>query len=120
MPAAPVLPAAVPPVDPGVEPRFRALAKQIQAHASFNTAIGEALGIEGPEQSGPEMATIQPAITAKTQGNTVLVGWDWSGQRAFLDICEIQVDRGGGAALSCSPTTPRQTTPTPRPSRPRP
>ena len=85
MPAAPVLPAAVPPVDPGVEPRFRALAKQIQAHASFNTAIGEALGIEGPEQSGPEMATIQPAITAKTQGNTVLVGWDWSGQRAFLD-----------------------------------
>jgi hypothetical protein len=24
----------------------------------------------------------------------VNVGWDWSGFSAFLDICEIQVDRG--------------------------
>ena len=120
MPAAPTFPAAVPPVDPGIEPRFRALVKQIKAHAAYNSAIGEALGIEGPEQSGPNMATIQPAITAKTQGNTVLVGWDWGGQRAFLDICEIQVDRGGGGGfvLLSYDTTPNYTDTAPFPATP--
>jgi hypothetical protein len=27
-------------------------------------------------------------------GTQVNVGWDWSGFSAFLDLCEIQIDRG--------------------------
>jgi hypothetical protein len=31
-----------------------------------------------------------------SQGNAVLVGWGWQGNSAFLDLLEIQVDRGDG------------------------
>ncbi|MBA2436243.1 MAG: hypothetical protein H0V54_14395 [Chthoniobacterales bacterium] len=120
MPAAPTFPAAVPAVDPGIEPRFRALMKQIKAHAAYNTAIGETLGGEGAEQSGPDMATVQPGITAKTMGNTVLVGLDWGGHRAFPDLCEIEVDRGGGTgfALLAYDTTRGYTDTAPFPAKP--
>src|SRR5213082_3211629 len=43
-PVAPVLPAAVPAVAPGIEVRFRALVKQIKGNPAYNTAIGQALG----------------------------------------------------------------------------
>lgn len=97
MPMEPVFPTAVPVVAPGVEVRFRALARQIKAHASYNQSIGEALGIEGAVQSGPELSALQPVIDATVSGNRVEIEWGWQGQRAFLDQCEIQVDRGTGA-----------------------
>lgn len=67
----PVFPPVVPAVAPGVEPRFRALVKQIKASANYNATIGEALGIEGEEQSGPNLATIKPNITAQVSGGQV-------------------------------------------------
>ena len=70
--------------------------KQIKAHANCNAANGEALGIEGAEQAGPDLATVQPVITARISGGRVEVGWGWRGHRAVLDQCEIQVDRGDG------------------------
>ena len=76
--------------------RFRALVKQIKAHANYNTAIGEALGIEGEEQSGPDLMTLQPEIKVMVAGSEVKVFWSWQGQRAFLDAIEIEVDRGTG------------------------
>lgn len=39
-PVAPTLPAAVSPVAPGVEARFRALVQQIKKNSNYNTAIG--------------------------------------------------------------------------------
>ena len=107
-PVAPVLPAAVPPVAPGIEARFRALVKQIKAQASYNESIGEALGIEGSQQVGPDYATLQPDISATINGTHVDIGWDWSGFSNFLDQIEIQVDRGdnkGFVALAFD-TTP--------------
>lgn len=111
MPAAPTLPASVPAVAPGIEPRFRALVKQIKASANYNEAIGEALGIEGAQQTGPDLSTIQPDLGAVLSGSSVLVDWGWGGNSQFLDMCEIEVDRadGKGFVLLAMDTTPGYT-----------
>lgn len=97
---APVLPAlpapAVAAVAPGVEIRFRALVQLIKANPNYNKAMGDALGIEGAQQTGPDLTTVQPAIDAAISGNHVNVKWGWGGNVAYLDLCEIQVDRGDG------------------------
>ena len=95
-PVLPTFPATVSAVMAGVEARFRQLVKQIKANANYNTSIGEALGIEGAEQTGPDLATIQPDITATIVGSHVEIGWTFQGFAAFLDQCEMQVDRGDG------------------------
>ncbi|MEN3368879.1 MAG: hypothetical protein V7609_1022 [Verrucomicrobiota bacterium] len=55
-----------------------------------------ALSIVGQEQTGPDYATTQPNINAVIQGTNVFLDWNWGGFSAFLDICELQVDRGDG------------------------
>jgi hypothetical protein len=100
MPVAPVFPTAVPPVASGVEARFRALVKQIKASANYNEAIGDALGIEGAQHAAPDLTTVQPDIDATVSGGKVGVDWGWQGNSAFLDMCEIQVDRGDGKGFS--------------------
>jgi len=117
-PVAPGLPASVTAVAPGIELRFRSLVKQIKAHAKYNTAIGEALGIEGAQQMGPDWTVLQPEISAKRTGDQVLVGWGWGGHRASLDMIELQVDRsdGKGFLLLAYDTTPGYTDTTPLPS----
>jgi hypothetical protein len=95
-PLAPVLPTAVTAVAPGIEARFRALVKQIKTSKNYNAAIGQALGIEGAQQTPPDYATLQPAIRVIVTGNAVLVEWGWQGYSAWLDWCELQVDRGDG------------------------
>lgn len=119
-PVIPVFPAVVPAVAPGVEVRFRALVKQIKAGANYNAAIGQALGIEGPEQSAPDLSTLQPGIDAQISGSSVLVGWGWGGNSAFLDMIELQVDRGDGKAFIplATDTTPGYTDTAPFPSTP--
>ena len=96
VPVAPVFPAAVAAVTPGIEARFRALVQQIKANDNYNTGMGEALGIEGAQQTAPDLTTIQPVITVAVSGNRVEVGWGWGGNVAYLDVCEIQADRGDG------------------------
>jgi hypothetical protein len=108
-PVAPAFPAAVPPVAPGIEPRFRGLVKQIKAHPSYNEAMGQALGIEGAQQAGPDYATVQPNITATISGTHVDVGWNWGGFSNFLDQLELEVDRGQGFGLLAIDTTPGYT-----------
>lgn len=110
-PVAPVFPAAVPAVAPGIEARFRSLVQLIKANANYNTALGQALGIEGAQQTGPDLNTIQPVIDAIISGNHVTVKWGWGGNSAYLDICELQVDRGDGKGfgLLAFDTTPGYT-----------
>jgi hypothetical protein len=110
-PVAPVFPTAVPAVAPGIEVRFRALVQLIKANPNYNETIGLALGIEGAQQVGPDLTTIQPAIDAIISGNHVNVKWGWGGYTAFLDICELQVDRGDGKGfgLLAFDTTPGYT-----------
>jgi hypothetical protein len=94
--------------------------RQIKAHANYNDAIGQALGIEGSVATGPNLSMIQPTITATIQGNQVLIGWGWQGNGQFLDLCEIQVDRGTGQGWTplAFDTTPNYTDTTPFPATP--
>ena len=117
-PMAPVFPPVVAVVALGVEVRFRALVKAIKAHPNYNDAIGQALGIEGAVQIGPDLSTIQPIIDAILSGNAVQLGWGWDGQSAFLDMLELQVDRGNGWTLLAFDTTPNYTDTTPLPATP--
>ena len=119
-PVAPVFPAAVPAVAPGVEVRFRALVKQIKASAGYNPSIGNALGIEGAQQTAPDLTTIQPVIDAQINGGAVDINWGWQGNGAYLDICEIQVNRGDGKGfgLLTYDTTPGYTDTQPFPATP--
>lgn len=117
-PVDPVFPTAVAAVALGVEVRFRALVKTIKAHPNYNDAIGQTLGIEGPQQTGPDLSIIQPIIDAILSGNAVQVGWGWGGNSAFLDMLELQVDRGSGWIVLAFDTTPNYTDTTPLPATP--
>ena len=99
-PVAPVLPDPVPAVAPGIEVRFRALVKQIKASSNYNAAMGDALGIEGAQHVPPDYTTLQPVIAAAANGSHVDVDWGWQGYGAYLDLCEIQVDRGDGKGFA--------------------
>jgi hypothetical protein len=117
----PVLPAGFPPaVAAGIVARFRALVKRIKAIKACTPAIAQALGIEGSVQSGPDMATIQALLTLSIIGNAILVGWGWQGFSAFLDMLEIQVDRGDGKGwvFLTYDTTPNYTDTFPLPATP--
>lgn len=109
-PVTPTFPTAVTAVAPGIEPRFRALVKQVKAHPAYNAGMGEALGIEGNEKSGPDFSTFKPLLKLEIEGGAVQVGWTWQGQSAFLDAIEIEVDRGTGTfSLLTFDTTPDYT-----------
>lgn len=98
----------MPAVAPGVETRIHALVKQIKASANYNEAIGEALGIEGAVQAGPDLTTIQLDIKAAISGSRVEITWGWAGNSAFLDMLELEVDRGDGKGFTflANDTTP--------------
>ena len=119
-PVAPVFPTAVAAVAPGIEVRFRALVQLLKANPNYNETIGKALGIEGAQQVGPDLTTIQPQIDAIISGNHVNVKWGWGGNSAYLDLCELQVDRGDGKGfgLLAFDTTPGYTDTQPFPTAP--
>lgn len=119
-PATPTFPAPVAPVAPGIEPRFRALAQSIKTNANSNEAMWDALGINGPEQTGPDLSTIQPLIGVKITGGEVAIKWGFAGHRDFLSSCEIQVNRGDGQGmvLLTIDTTPNYNDTTPFPATP--
>jgi hypothetical protein len=117
----PVLPAGFPAAVPaGIVARFRALVKRLKAIASCTPTIRQALGIEGTEQTGPDMAILQAILTLSIIGNAVLIGWGWQGFSAFLDMLEIQVDRGDGKGwvFLTYDTTPNYTDTFPLPATP--
>lgn len=104
-PEEPVWPAAVPPVAPGVEKRFRQICEKVKKSLNYNTGIGEALDIEGDVISAPDMASFKPVFTLKVQGGQVVVDWGWLGKRQFLSSIEILVNRGSGWELLTIDTT---------------
>ena len=78
------------------------------------------LALKVRNKPAPDLTTIQPLIDAVISGNHVNVKWDWGGNRAFLDICELQVDRndGKGFVLLAYDTTPGYTDTQPFPATP--
>ena len=112
------LPAVVPAVGPGIEPRFRAIVQQIKNHPAYNVAIGNVLGIEGVTQTGPDLTTVQPVIDATATAGGVVIGWGFAGNSAYLDALELEVDRGDGKGFVnlTTDTTPNYTDLTPFPA----
>ena len=62
----------------------------------------------------------QPAIATTISGNAVLVDWGWQGYSAWLDLCELQADRGDGKGFIplAFDTTPGYTDTAPFPATP--
>jgi hypothetical protein len=108
LPVATVLPPSVAVVAAGVEARFRALIAKIKKHPAYNEAIGQALGIEGAEVAGPDFTTFGPKLRLEQTGAGMLVRWGWQGKSAFVDMLELEVDRGDGQGfkLLAFDTTP--------------
>jgi hypothetical protein len=105
---------------PPHRPRFRALVKLIKANPAYSEAMGQALGIEGSQQLSPDYTTLAPVIDLSISGGQVSVNWGWQGFSAFLNQCELQVDRADskGFVLLAIDTTPGYTDTTPFPSAP--
>ena len=119
-PLPPVFPSGLSAVASGIEPRFRALAQTIKKHPAYNAAMGDILGIEGAEQTGPDLNIIQPQFDVKIKGNQVFVNWGWGGFSGQLGCCELQVDRGDGQGFRflAWDTTPGYTDTQPFPATP--
>ena len=93
---APTLPTGVTAQAPGALNRIFALVQTIKNSGKCTDAIGEDLRVIGSAASGPDLNTVVPIITAKVSGGAVHIGWGYDGNRAWLEGCEIQVDRGDG------------------------
>jgi len=117
---APALPTGVIPVLPGALTRIFALVQQIKDSDNCTDAIATNLGIVGGGQTPPDLTTVQPALSTSISGNLVTVGWGFGGNSAYLDACEIWVDRGDGKGfgLLTIDTTPGYTDTQPFPANP--
>ena len=115
---APALPAGVAAVNPGALIRIFALVQAIKDSGKCTDDLATNLGLLGTAQTAPDPATMQPAISAALVSGQVLVKWGWGGNRAWLDSCEIQVDRGDGKGftLLTIDTTPNYTDTQPLPA----
>lgn len=92
--AFPAAPGSVPsPRPPGVVPRLRKLVKFLRGRSGFTESIAEALKVVGEESSLPDLATIQPVISARLAGGKVEIVWEKKGMSSI----ELDVDRGDGA-----------------------
>jgi hypothetical protein len=117
--AAPALPSGVTPVTLGALNRIFALVQQIKDSGKCSDDNARLLGILGSEQTGPDMDTLQPVIAAiLASGGHVTVKWGWQGNGAYLDSCEIWVDRndGKGFVFLTIDTTPNYTDTQPLPA----
>lgn len=74
---------------------FTAVQDIKNGHKLTDTIAAE-LNLVGSELSGPDMATLQPVISATVSGSEVMIKWGWGGHRKFLQACEIVVDRHDG------------------------
>jgi len=117
---APALPTGVTAVNPGGLDRLFALIQQIKDSGKATETISTDLGIIGSTDAGPDLDTVQPKIEATLTGNHSQIKWGWAGNGAFLDMCEIQVDRGDGQGyrLLTYDTTPNYTDTQPFPATP--
>ncbi|MGL4399687.1 MAG: hypothetical protein ACRCXD_07440 [Luteolibacter sp.] len=93
VPVTPPLPIPTPnSVQLGILTRFRALVRRIKAAPGYSEAMGEALGIIGPDSVDPDPATLTPEISLRTSGGQVEVLWDKGRQEGV----EIHKDSGNG------------------------
>ena len=103
------LPAGVVAVNTGALNRIFALVQIMKEASGFSEGIGTDLGVIGSAQTAPDLSTIQPVIDASLMSGHVDITWGWGGNGAFLDMLELQVDRGTGWGPLAFDTTPNYT-----------
>jgi hypothetical protein len=111
------LPAVVP-VAAGALDRIVSLVQVIQEAPGYSGSIAADLGTVGTVITTPDLATIQPEFTAELTGGKVFLDWGWDGNGAFLDLIQLQVDRGSGWVDLAYDTTPGYTDSHPHPATP--
>jgi hypothetical protein len=116
----PTPPTGVVAVNTGALNRTFALVQSIKDSGAYTEAIGSDLGIVGAEQLAPDLTTLAPTFKLTRVATGVNVAWTWGGFAAFLDMIEIQVDRGTGQGFVflATDTTPGYIDTTPQPSTP--
>ena len=99
----PPLPAATPgglpavvPVEEGALDRLFATVQVIKEAEGYDASIGQDLGIIGAAVTPPDLNLVVPDLAAMVTATHVFLKWGWGGWREWLDLCEIQVDRGNG------------------------
>jgi len=114
----PPLPNGTAPVKTGALTRVFAVVQDIKNGGKCSDTDQATLGIVGSEQPGPDWTTLQPVFTVSIVGGQVVIKWTWGGYAAWLDCCEIQVDRGDGKGfvLLTMDTTPGYTDTQPFPA----
>ena len=117
---APAPATGVSPVALGALTRIFALIQQIKASGKCTDEIAADLQIVGSAAGGPDFATLMPVFTVALLNGHVAVKWGWQGFGAWLDSCEIWVDRGDGKGFVflTIDTTPGYTDTQPLPAAP--
>jgi hypothetical protein len=93
---APDLPTGVTPQLPGSLTRIFASVQQIKTSGKCDDATAAELGIVGTAMIAPDLTVLLPLITVLLMSGHVVIKWGWQGFSAYLDSCEIWVDRGDG------------------------
>jgi len=95
-------------VNTGALKRIFKVVQDIRNTPACTDAIASDLGMVGSEQGAPDWNVFGPVLKISRAPAGVTVGWGWQGKSAFLDQCEIEVDRGDakGWVLLAIDTTP--------------
>lgn len=115
---APALPTGVTAQPEGSLLRIFDIVAELKESNTYTDAIGIDLGAVGAGKTPPDFNTLKPAIKVVVVGGKVEIEWGWGGYAAFLDQCELQVDRGSGWQVLTYDTTPGYTDSTPHPATP--
>jgi len=94
------------PVNTGALTRIFSLVQNIRDNFACTDAIATDLGLIGSQMGAPDWNTFGPVLKITRAPAGVTIGWGWQGKSAFLDMIELQVDRGTGFQLLAYDTTP--------------
>ncbi|MBL9153018.1 MAG: hypothetical protein JNK37_11050 [Verrucomicrobiales bacterium] len=114
-PAPGTLPAVVP-RPPGALDRIFSFVQVIQESTACTSQLCTDLGIIGTQDAGPDYETLQADFKVKIVGGQVFIDWGWGGHGKYLDMIQIQVDRGQGWTDLAYDTTPGYTDTAPFPA----
>ena len=93
---APPLPTGVTAQAPGSLNRIFALVQTIKDGGKCTDNIATDLGIVGAEDTGPDLTSVQPPLSAVFNGDHVDTKTGWGGNAKSLDSVELQKDWGDG------------------------
>ena len=99
-------PAGGTPVNSGALTRIFWFVQTIRDNSACTDAIATDLGLTGSQLGAPDWNTFATVLKITRAPAGVTVGWGWQGKVAFLDMIELQVDRGTGFQVLAYDTTP--------------